>query len=107
MFTRVVECNLKPNKTQEFTHIVREQIVPILREQNGFVDETILVSAHNPEETLSISFWRTPEDAERYQREHYSRVLNLVRPLINGEPRVRSFKVQHSETHKIAAGKAA
>jgi quinol monooxygenase YgiN len=107
MFTRVVECTVKPGKTQEFTTTIREQIIPILRKQTGFVDETLLVSPNNPEETVSISFWRSQEDAERYHRENYSRVLNIVRPLLSEDPQVRPFNVQHSETHKIAAGKAA
>ena len=107
MFTRVVECTVKAGKTQEFTHIIRDQVLPILRDQNGFVDETLLVSPNQPEETLSISFWRNQEDAERYQREHYPHVLKIVRPLLEGEPRIRVFNVQHSITHKIAAGKAA
>jgi len=107
MFTRVVECTVKAGKTQEFTQTIRDQVLPILRDQNGFVDETLLISPNNPEETISISFWRNPEDAERYQREHYSRISKLVRPLLESEPRVRVFNVQHSITHKIAAGKAA
>lgn len=107
MFTRVVECTVKPGKTQEFTNTIREQVVPILRKASGFVDETLLVSPHRPEETVSISFWRNQEDAERYHSEHYNRVLGIVRPLLTDDPEVRVFNVQHSETHKIAAGKAA
>lgn len=107
MFTRVVECTVKPGKTQEFTNTIREQIIPILRKQHGFVDETLLVSSHNREETLSLSFWRSQEDAELYHGENYPRVLGIIRPLLSGEPEVRGFEVQHSETHRIAAGKAA
>ena len=107
MFARVVECTVKAGKTQEFTTTIREQIVPILQDQNGFVDETILVSPSHPETTLSISFWRNQEDAERYHREHYPRIVSTLRPLLTADPNVRVFNVAHSETHKIAAGIAA
>jgi hypothetical protein len=56
---------------------------------------------------LALSFWRTKEDAERYQREHYAKVTEILSNLMECPPAVRTFNVQTSTPHKIAAGKAA
>ena len=107
MFTRVVECNIRPGKTNEFTTVVRDQILPILQKQSGFVDETLLVSTSDPEQVLALSFWRNREDAERYSREQYPRIASILQPVLTHDPTVSTFEVTHSVSHKIAAGKAA
>jgi hypothetical protein len=52
---------------------------------------------------LAISLWNTQDDAERYQREEYGKISSLLKPAINGEPRVNTFNVDLSTPHKIAA----
>jgi len=39
--------------------------VPILKKQNGFVDEIVLVSDAEQDRVLGLSFWNAREDAER------------------------------------------
>ena len=107
MFTRIVECNVKPGKSEEFTRKIDQEIIPILKDQPGFVDESILVSTKDREQVFSISTWRTREDAERYNREQYSKIVSRVESLLNAPPKVQTFEVRSSVTHKIASGKAA
>jgi quinol monooxygenase YgiN len=107
MFTRIVECNVKPGKSEEFTRKIDQEIIPILKDQQGFVDESILVSTTNREQIFSISTWHSREDAERYHREHYPRIVSRVESLLIAPPEVQTFEVRSSVTHKIAAGKAA
>jgi heme-degrading monooxygenase HmoA len=107
MFTRVVECTIKPGKTQDFFESFEQEVLPILQKQSGFTDETVLVSQNNQNEVLAISFWRTPEDAERYHDETYPEVAGILRPVLATDPRVRTYTVKHSLTHKIGAAKAA
>ena len=56
---------------------------------------------------LALSFWKTREDAERYQREQYNSVRETLQPLLEAEPVVRTFDVHTSTGHKITAGKTA
>jgi quinol monooxygenase YgiN len=107
MFTRTVEVTTKSGKTQELTTLINDKVLPILKKQAGFVDETVLVSDTEPNRGLAISFWNTKEDAERYNREQYPAVHEMIRPLLDAEPVVRTFNVDSSTTHKIAASKAA
>jgi len=107
MFTRVVELTTKSGKSKELANTIDEKIVPILKRQRGFVDETVLVSDGDPNRILSISFWNSKEDAEQYHRDQYKKITDSVQHLLQGEPEVRTFDVHTSTTHKIAAGKAA
>lgn len=107
MFTRIVECHVKPGKKDEFNNKLRNEVVPILQKQPGFVDVIGLISESNPERVVSLSFWKTKEDAERYHREQYNRILDLIKPLVNRDPTIDTFTVGTSTIHRIAAGKAA
>ncbi|HET8888011.1 MAG TPA: antibiotic biosynthesis monooxygenase [Candidatus Angelobacter sp.] len=107
MFTRVVEVTSKMGKARELTRTVSEKVLTILKNQPGFLDEITLVSDEDPNRVLAISFWKSKEHADAYQREQFSRVTNTISNLIEGAPQVRTFEVETSTLHKIAAGKAA
>jgi quinol monooxygenase YgiN len=107
MFTRFVECHVKPEKRDAFTHQLRHDVLPILQKQPGFVDLIGLVSEDDPERIVSVSFWNSKQDAERYHREHYNRITEMLKPSLKREPTVETFNVDTWTAHRIAAGKAA
>ena len=107
MFTRVVEVSSKPGKSHEIANAINEKVLPILRQQAGFIDETVLTSDTEPNRVMALSFWKTKEDADRYQREQFKKVTEILSNLIESPPVVRTFNVHTSTPHKIAAGKAA
>ena len=107
MFTRIVEVTAKSGKAKELSNTINDKVLPILKKQTGFVDETVLSADTEPNRILAISFWNTRQDAERYQKEQYPAVHEMVRHLLETEPAVRIFNVDSSTTHKIVASKAA
>ena len=107
MVTRVVEISTKPEKSHEVADTINEKVLPILRQQVGFLDETVLTSEMQPNRVLALSYWETKEDAERYQREDYARVTEILSNLMESPPSVRTFNVHTSTPHKLVAGKAA
>lgn len=107
MFTRLVELTCKPGRTRELSNAITDRVVPILKAQTGFVDEIVLVSDTQNDRLLALSFWKTREDAERYQRERYNTVHDTLREFLQTDPVIRTFDVHTSTGHKIAAGKAA
>ena len=106
MFTRVVELKTQPGKGNQLSETINEKVLAILKKQKGFVDEMVFVSDKD-NRVLGISFWETREDAEQYHRSDYQKVHELVRPILDGEPNIRTFEVDTSTTHKIKARKAA
>ncbi|MGA9793757.1 MAG: antibiotic biosynthesis monooxygenase [Terriglobales bacterium] len=107
MFTRVVELTSKPGKSRELSNTINDKIMPILQKQGGFVDEMLLVSNAEPDRVLALSFWKTKEDAERYQRDQFKNVTETVRQLLGTDPFVRTFDVHTYASLKIVAGRAA
>jgi quinol monooxygenase YgiN len=107
MFTRLVELRAKPGKTDELCSAASEKVLPFLKKQQGFQDEIVLVSNTDPNRVLAQSFWNKREDAERYHRERFSKIAEMLRPLCEGEPVVSTFDVNTSTVHHIKLGKAA
>jgi len=107
MFTRVVEITAKSGKAKELTNLFNDKVVPILKKQAGFVDETLLISDTDPNRFTAMSFWNSREDAERYNREEYPAIRGMVQPLLETDPVVRTFNVDSSIAHRISVVKAA
>lgn len=107
MFTRLVEINTKYGKTKEVADMIREKVLPMLKKQPGFMDEIVLLSTTELNRIVALSFWETAEDAERYRRENFMKVEEMLKPMLEVTPKIFTFDVDLSTTHKIAAGKAA
>ena len=107
MYTRVVEFNTKPGKASDLCETINDKAVPILKKQAGFVEETVLLSDTESNRVLGQSFWNSKQDAERYHRDQFPKIHEMLKHLLESEPVIRTFEVQSSTIHKIVAGKAA
>ncbi len=96
----------QPEKARELCAAIDDKILPILKKKAGFVDETVLASDTESNRVLALSFWNAKEDAERYHREQYPKINEMVSHLLDTAPVIRTFDVHTSTTHRVAAGKA-
>jgi quinol monooxygenase YgiN len=99
--------HVKPGKRQEATTKINNETLSILQKQPGLVDMIGLTHERNPEQVVALSSWNSKEDAERYHREHFSHINEMLKPLLTSIPSVQTYNVETSTTHRIAAGKAA
>ena len=102
MFTRNVTMKLKENSAKEFTQLTENEIIPLLRKQNGFRDEITFVAVDRSE-AVAISLWDTKENAEAYNRTGYPEILKILSKVVEGTPRVENFELSNSTFHKVAA----
>ena len=104
MYTRNITINLNPNpfSVSEFTEILENQIIPLLRRQKGFQDQISFIAPER-NEAVAISFWDKKESAEAYQREKYPEVLKALSNVVEGTPRVDTFEVATSTLRRITA----
>ncbi len=102
MYVRTVSMELKPNSVAEFTQLLENNIIPMLRKQNGFKDE-IAFAPKDGKEATAISFWAEKENAEAYDRGAYPEVLKTLEKVVVGTPKVHTLGVTNSTFHKVAA----
>ena len=105
MFGRQVTLKLKANSVTDFTRIIEDQIIPILRKQKGFRDETILIAPERSE-AFANSFWDSKADAEAYDHTAYGEVLKTLSNVIDGTPTVKTFEFANSTFQQVAAAKS-
>ncbi len=89
-------------KAPELNTSIRNEVMPILQSQPGFVDEVSLVSNTKLDQIVAISFWNSAEDAARYDREQFPQIVSKLLPLLKMRPRVKTFNVESSTIQKFA-----
>ena len=104
MFGRQVTLKLKTNSATELNRITETEILPILRKQKGFRDETTFIAPERLE-AIANSFWDTKADAEAYDRTAYAEVLKSLSNVIDGTPSVKTFEFANSTLQQVAASK--
>ncbi len=107
MFARLVEATSKPGKKTEVINILTNDLQPLLKKQQGFVDAVGLTGDVTPEEGATLTFWATKSDAERfYGTPEFMAIMGRIKPLLK-EMNIHTFNVETSTFHKSAAGRAA
>ncbi len=108
MFSRTAELSINPQQREPFLNLVNSEFLPLLQRQPGYVDGIGLVSETDPSRGISVAFWKSREDAERfYNSDEFARVRQRLEPYLRGEPTIRTSTVETSTHHGIAAGRAA
>ncbi|MGB0078037.1 MAG: hypothetical protein WBP87_10785, partial [Candidatus Sulfotelmatobacter sp.] len=95
MFARILDCEVKLEKKEEFVKIIKNEVLPILKKQTGFLEILPFFPEKMKEEkVITISLWTTKADAERYEREFYPKVLNIVKPFLTTPVNVSYHKLE-------------
>jgi len=107
MFTRIVECQAKKGKTDVLANKVRNEVLPTLQKQPGFIDLVALRDNKDDERIVCLSFWNSKDGAEHYQREHYDTIVQMLRSELETNPTLETLQVEISTAHRTAASRAA
>jgi hypothetical protein len=102
MYARSVSFHLKPGSAAEFTRILDNNILPVLRNQKGFQDEIALV-APGGAAAVGITLWNLKENADAYAAGAYAGVVKALERVVEGTPQVHTYEVASSTFPKSAA----
>lgn len=95
MFARILDFEVKPEMKEEFVKVVKSQALPILKKENGFLELLPFFPEKMQEEkVLTISLWATRPDAERYEKEIYPRVYDILKPFLSARVEVKHYTLE-------------
>ena len=86
---RSVRFDIASDKNEEFHKLFKNEVLPILKKQDGFKDELLLV---NDQHVLAISVWNNADAASKYDSVTYPQVDKTLRPVMTGKPTVETFQ---------------
>jgi len=95
MFARILDFEVKPEKKEEFLKVVKNEVLPILKKQTGFL-EILPFSPEKmrEEKVITISLWTTKSDADRYEREFYPKAFDILKPFLTTPVNVNYYKLE-------------
>ena len=95
MFARIVEFEIRLEKKDEFVKVVKNEILPILKKQTGFQEILHFFPEKMKEEKVfTITLWTTKSDAERYEREFYPKVVDILNPFLTTRVTVNHYNLE-------------
>ena len=95
MFARILDFEVKLEKKEEFVKVIKNEVLPILKKQTGFLEILPFFPEKMKEEkVITISLWTTKADAERYEREFYPKVLDILKPFLTTPVNVNYYKLE-------------
>jgi quinol monooxygenase YgiN len=82
MFARMLEFIPKTDQKEDFINVVKNEILPILKKQTGFLEVLPFFPEVTTEKVLFISLWTEKQYFERYQKEWFPKVEKIVKPYL-------------------------
>ena len=94
MFARVLEFVPKMEKKDELIKVVRNEVLPILKKQTGFLEILPFVPEIKSEKVLVIGLWTEKKHFERYEREWFPKIEEMIRPYLTTPITFRHFQLE-------------
>ncbi len=94
MFARILEFTPKSEKRDELIKTIRQEILPIMKKQPGFLELLPFVPDAAKEKMVAISLWTERNAAERYVDETFPHVEQILKPFLVGRVTARMFTVE-------------
>jgi quinol monooxygenase YgiN len=95
MFARILAFEVKPEKKEDFVKVIKNQVLPILQKQIGFLEILPFFPEKIKEEkACTISLWTAKADAERYEREIYPKVYDILKPFLTTPVEVNYYNLE-------------
>lgn len=93
MYARAVNVQFQVGKTDEASRIVKDAIVPVLKEQNGFKGQ-LLFTQHDTGKAISINLWETEADLSAFEANPlYPELMGKLASVLAGPPAGERYEV--------------
>ncbi len=94
MFARIVEFIPKLEKKEEFVKVIRNEVLPILKKQTGFMELLPFFPETKNEKVIAVTLWTEKGNAERYGREVFPKVEEILKPYLTSPITYKLYNVE-------------
>ena len=106
MYSRIVNCSIKPDQVDEFKAKLNNELLPRIQAQPGFIENIESLDAATGQFSC-VTLWESAADVENYNNGLFQEVTANLIPLLQGSPTVQTLPVENSSAHNVRSGAAA
>jgi len=93
---------LKPKMAAQFKQTMESEILPMLKRQQGFHDEMVLMSPDG-REAIGIRIWDSQQAAETYSQQSYTEIKQKLSNVTASAPTLKTYDVFVTSLQKQTA----
>jgi hypothetical protein len=94
MFARIVEFIPKFEMKEEFVKRMKNEVLPILKAQNGFLEILPLFPENKFEKAITITLWTEKKWVEKYERDVYPKVEEILKPYLTTPVTFKHYELE-------------
>jgi quinol monooxygenase YgiN len=94
MFARIVEFIPKLEKIEDVGKVIRNEVLPILKKQTGFMELLPFFPETKNEKVIAVTLWTEKANAERYGREVFPKVEEILKPYLTSPITYKLYNVE-------------
>jgi heme-degrading monooxygenase HmoA len=100
MFVRLTYLGFLPGKIEEAKKIYYDELVPVVKQQKGNLDCTMLEPVDSTDDYISMTLWDNKEDADAYQNSGtYKQLVDRVQALYSKNPVLKVYSTEKIMEH--------
>jgi heme-degrading monooxygenase HmoA len=93
MYARAVNVQFQSGKVDEANHLVKDAIVPVMKEQKGFKGQ-FLLTQRDTGKAISINLWETEADLTAFESSPlYRELIGKLAGVLAGPPAGERYEV--------------
>ena len=82
MFARIFEFVPRLEKKEEFLKVVKNEVLPLLKKQAGFLEILPFTPENKDEKMIVVSLWMEKTYLDRYERDVFPKVEEILKPYL-------------------------
>jgi len=94
MFARIIEFMPKIEKKDEFVRTIRNEVLPLLKKQPGFLEILPLFPESTTDRMITVSLWTDKKVAERYEHDIYPKVEGILKPYLSSPVTFKHYTLE-------------
>ncbi|HEX8818272.1 MAG TPA: antibiotic biosynthesis monooxygenase [Terriglobales bacterium] len=94
MLARITTYVPKTEKKEELVTLLKKEVLPMLKKQNGFLEILPLIPETKTEKFMTITLWTDRKDVERYEMNTLPKIEEVLKPYLLGTMTTTEYVVE-------------